>query len=68
MVEYGQELLYSRKVVVFEKNGCIRAKWLYSGKSRCIRAKELVFGQSSCSPAKMVLFGQKSLYSGQVFV
>ena len=33
MVEFGQKLLSSGKLVVFgKKNGIIRAKWLYSGK------------------------------------
>ena len=52
-------------MVVFGQNGCIRAKWLYSGKNDCIRAKEAVFGQGGCILAKwllsgkVVVFGQK---------
>ena len=32
-------------MVVFGQSGCIRAKWLYSGKSGFIRAKLVVFGK-----------------------
>ena len=51
-------------VVKREKNGCIQASWLYSGKSGfndqtgCIRAKVVVSGN-------VVIFGQKWLYSGK---
>ena len=45
MFVFGQKLLYSNKVVVFEQNGCIRAEWLYSGKCGCIGEKEVVFRQ-----------------------
>ena len=32
VVVFGQEWFNSSKVVVFGQSGCIRAKWLYSGK------------------------------------
>ena len=36
------------KVVVFLQSGCIRTKWLYSG-------KVVVFGQNGCVRAKVVV-------------
>ena len=57
MVVFGQEMLYSVKVVVFLQN------LLYSGKSGCNRDKiavfgqGVVFGQSGCIRAKDVVFG-----------
>ena len=61
-------------MVVFCLNGCIWAKWLYSGivvvfgqkwlysgKSCSILAKEVVFGQSDCIRVRW-------LYSGKVAV
>ena len=45
-------LLFSGKMVLFDKNGCIgtkvvvfRQKWLYSGKKGCNQAKVVVLGQ-----------------------
>ena len=60
-------------MVVFGQSGCIRAKWLYSGKSCSILAKEVVFGQSDCIrvwlySGKVAVFGQKWLYSEKLFV
>ena len=44
--------LFSGKMVLFEKNGCIGKKmvvfgqkWLYSGKRGCIQAEVVVLGQ-----------------------
>ena len=51
MVVFGQKLLYSGKVAVFGKSGCIRVKRLYSD-------KVVVLG-------KVVVFGQKWMYSGK---
>ena len=81
MVVLGQELLYSGKVVVFGRSGCIRVKWLcfckklsYSGKSGCNRDKVavfgqgVVFGQSGCIRAKVVVFRQTLVYSRKVVV
>ena len=52
-------MLYSDKLFVFGKNGCIRAKWLSSGKSVFIRAKVVVFEQSVyMARAKVVVLGQ----------
>ena len=49
-VVFGQRGCFRAKVDVFgiklsysDKNGRIRAKWLYSGKSCCILAKVVVF-------------------------
>ena len=50
--------MYSDKLFVFGKNGCNRAKWLYSDKSVFIRAKVVVFEQSVFIRAKVVVFGQ----------
>ena len=66
-------------MAIFGQGGCIRGKWLYSGKRGCIRVNMVVFGQSGCirtkclcsgkSPCnrtKVVVFGKKSLYSGNL--
>ena len=51
-------------MVVFGQGGCIRAKWLYSGKvvvfgqSGCIRVKMDVIWKSSSNRAKDIVFGQ----------
>ena len=56
MVVFGQDMLYSGKVVVFLQN------LLYSCKSGCNRDKiavfgqSVVFGQSGCIRAKVVVF------------
>ena len=39
-------------MVVFGECGCVRAKWLYSGKRGCIRAEIVLFGQGGCTWAK----------------
>ena len=44
---------------ILSKSGCIRAKWLYSGKSGSIWATYLV-------RAKVVVFEQNLLYSSNV--
>ena len=49
------------KVVVFVQSGCIRAKWLYSG-------KVFVFGQNGCVRAKVVVLRQRFLYSCNMVV
>ena len=61
--------------MVFAQSGCIREKWLYSGKGGCIRresgsirTKIVVFGQNCCIRAKVVVFGKKRLYSSKVVV
>ena len=70
VVVFGQKR-YSGKVVVFALGGCIRIKWLYSGKNGSIPAKLVVFGENGCIQAKVVLFGKgcciraKWLYSGK---
>ena len=67
-------------MVVFGLSGCIRVKWLYSGKNGCfwakrfcsgsdrIRIKVVLFLQSGCFGARVVVFGQKCLYSVKVVV
>ena len=68
MVVIGQSGSIQAKVVVFVKvvvfglSGCIRARWLSSGKSGCVRAKVVVIGQSGCIWAKMVVFGKVVLF------
>ena len=42
MVVSGQKWLYSGKVVVFLKSGCIRAKVVFFLKIGCIRAKVVI--------------------------
>ena len=32
-------------MIVFGQSDCIRARWLYMGKSGCFRAKVVVLGQ-----------------------
>ena len=49
MVEFGQKLVYSCRVVVFGQSG-------YSGKM-------VVFGQRLLYSSKVVAFGKKGLYS-----
>ena len=50
-------------MVVFGQSGCIRQKWLYSGKTVCVRANSLYLvncgcgSQSGCIQAKVVSFG-----------
>ena len=52
MVVFGQSGCIRKKI------GCIREKWLYSG-------KVVVHGHSCCNRAKLVLIGQKCLYLGK---
>ena len=49
---FRQMRLYSGKMVVF-------------GKSGCIREKVVVFGQNGCIRAKVVVFWQEWLYSSK---
>ena len=65
MVEFGQNLLYSSKVVLFGlkclysgKSGCNRAKWLYL-------VKMVVFGQSGCIVRKSGSILPEWLLSGK---
>ena len=44
-------------MVVLGQSGCIRAKWLFSGKSGCNRPKVVKLGQKLMYSGKMVLFG-----------
>ena len=53
-----QKWIYSGKVAVFGKSGCIRAELLYSHESGCIRAKVVVFVQRFYIREKVVVFGQ----------
>ena len=56
-------------MVVFGQSGCIREKYLFSGKvflfglCGCIRAKVVVFGQSGCFREKAVVFVQNCILS-----
>ena len=50
---------YSRKVVVFGKSGCIRAKVV------ALEGKVVLFEQKLLYSGKIVVFGQRSLYSGK---
>ena len=57
-----------------DKNGCIRAKWLYSGKvvvfvqGGCIRAKMFLIEQSVCIRVKWLYSGKTLLHSRKVVV
>ena len=51
-------VVFGQKWLIWSKIGCIRAKWLYSG-------KVVVFGQGGCFWAKVVVFGQKWLHLGK---
>ena len=50
-------------MVVLGQSGCIRAKWLYSGKTCCNWAKRfysaevVVLGENGCISTKVVVFG-----------
>ena len=64
MVVIGQNRLYSGKsfciratVLVFGQIGCIRTKWLYTGKVVVIGQKLLYLGKNGCMRAKVVVFG-----------
>ena len=48
-------------MIVIGQGGCIRAKWLYSG-------KVVVFGQYLYYSGRVVVFGKKWLYSCKVVV
>ena len=45
-------------MVLIGQGGCIREKWLCSGKSGFIWAKFFYSGKSGCNRAKVDLFGQ----------
>ena len=64
VVVFGQKLFYSG-IKDSGKNGCIRARWLYSGKNGSIKAKVVILGQKWLYSGKVVVFGQKLLYSGK---
>ena len=57
-VVIGQKWLNSGKVVVIGPSGCIRAKWLYSG-------KVVVFGKKRLYSGKVALFGQNGCIRGR---
>ena len=61
VVELGQKLFDSGKVVVFGQNGCIWAKVVVFVQSGCPRAKWLYLG-------KVVAFRQTLFYSGKMVV
>ena len=68
MVVFGQNWLYSAKVVVIGQSCCIwesvvlfGQKWFNSGKSGCIRAKWLFLG-------KLVLFEQNGSIRAKLVV
>ena len=48
-------------MVVFGQSGCVRVRWLYSG-------KVFVIGQNWLYSKKVVVIGQKWLYSEKVVV
>ena len=64
MVVFGQIVSIRANSLYFCKIGCIRAKWLYSGKvhvfgkSGCIRAKWGYLGKSRFIWVKLVVFWQ----------
>ena len=81
VVVFGQRMFYSGKRFYSVKSGCIRAKWLCSGKNCCILAdwlfsfitnlfgqKSLCFGNSGCFWATVVVLRQMWFYSCKVVV
>ena len=64
VVVFGQKWLYSGRLVIFRKSGCIWERWLYLGKSGFIRAKVVAFVKKLCGIlGNLVVFGEKWLYS-----
>ena len=61
MVVFGHDLLYSGRVDVIGKSGCVLTKWLYS-------SKVVVFARGDLDLAKVIVFVKKWLYSGNVVV
>ena len=78
MVVFVQRGFIPAKVVVFVQSGCIRAKWLYSGKEVVVFGLNWLYSgkkdalvqkwfyseKSGFIRKKVVAFGQKRLYSG----
>ena len=67
--------LYSGKVVVFGRSGCIRAKevvkrqkWLFSVKVVVFGQKLLCSGKRGCIQAKVVVFGKSGSIQSNVVV
>ena len=78
---FKQKLLYSgksgclsmcgciqEKVVVFGQVGCIRAKWLYSGKSAQFLAKVVVLGMYGCMQKRWLYMGKSCCIRLKVIV
>ena len=74
MVVFGEKWLYSGKVVLIGKNGCIPPKLLYSGRvvvfgqNVCFPGKRYYSGKSCCIWAKVVVFGQSFCNRSKVVV
>ena len=49
-------------MIVFGQGGCVRAKWLYSGKSGCYRVNVVVLGRSGCICSKVAALGQNGCF------
>ena len=66
--------MYSCKVVVIIKNGCIReigcfrAKVVVFGQNCCIRARWLYSGKTGCIRSKWLYLSKRWLYSVKVVV
>ena len=46
------------KFLYSDKSGFIRGKWLYTGKNSCFRETWFYSGKKCCIRARVVLFGQ----------
>ena len=58
--------VFGQKKFLIGQSGCIRAKWLYSGKSACNREKVLVIGQKWFNLGKVVFSGKSACFREKV--
>ena len=58
MVVFGEKRLYSGKLVVYGKGGCIRANVAVFVKTSCFLVKDVVFGPGGSIRAKWLNSGK----------
>ena len=58
---FGQNCCTWAKLVLFEENGCIRAKWLYLCKI-VVFVRMVVFRQNGCMWVNLVLLGKMVVF------
>ena len=56
---WGKSGCFRAKVDVIEQAGCIRAKWMYSGKVVVFGQKWMYLGKSGCIRVKVVVIEKK---------